>query len=582
MAQPSMLEAHYEYYYENDLPPGAVIYEVAEDGTGLQGQELEGYEYIDGDLAMLPKYETDDAPLTEYYYQQDYEVAPDGNNQELYVGGGEEVSREQSEIASEYLDNIPTGDEESLDDPYNDGYGTHVDEIIEQVAHDVYDDMSPMEAKHEHERRPRKRGPTTRTCEYCGLHLKYPSKILAHMRTHTGERPFVCPFCEKTFSQRTPWRCHVRRHTGDTPFACHHCERSFPNASTRKAHEARVHFKEVPIPNRGYVETDVPVTYLHDNPPSPSYSPAIKREQQSTEVSSAVVDIVESVGSGDVPLSPELVDGPRGRMPMLEVCNICGLHLKYPSRIQQHMRSHIGWKPFTCGVCGLALSSTSTLKVHMRRLHSTERPFVCRWACGKRFPTRSHRNEHEKIVHSKIKRYQCAIGECFRLFTRRTYLIKHLTKDHSDLRLLPLSEKGFRVIAVPCGENMSAKVPDTFDTQTARVFKEADGKNYVVDVLGPMQEPSPKNAIHLEDRILDDLFIQHQHIVSQPPMDLASDEGDVPPMLKLEDGDSNCDEEGSYLAQDEEEPEQGELLVAKDEEDELEPHERQYANLLRV
>lgn len=48
-----------------------------------------------------------------------------------------------------------------------------------------------------------------------------------------------------------------------------------------------------------------------------------------------------------------------------------------------------------------------------------------------RFVSVAARNEHERIVHIGIKRYQCIVGNCRRLFTRRNYLIKHLKKDHS-------------------------------------------------------------------------------------------------------------------------------------------------------
>ncbi|VDK52518.1 unnamed protein product [Cylicostephanus goldi] len=62
-----------------------------------------------------------------------------------------------------------------------------------------------------------RRKPVMHKCQYCGRVDKYPSKIQAHMRTHTGEKPFKCEICGMTFAQRTPMRLHVRRHLDQKP-----------------------------------------------------------------------------------------------------------------------------------------------------------------------------------------------------------------------------------------------------------------------------------------------------------------------------------------------------------------------------
>ncbi|KAK6637591.1 hypothetical protein RUM44_008013 [Polyplax serrata] len=54
-------------------------------------------------------------------------------------------------------------------------------------------------------------------CEICGAKLKWKKNLLAHMRIHTGEKPYVCKICNKDFICHGTLRTHMAKHNVCTP-----------------------------------------------------------------------------------------------------------------------------------------------------------------------------------------------------------------------------------------------------------------------------------------------------------------------------------------------------------------------------
>ncbi|KAK5975359.1 Zinc finger protein [Trichostrongylus colubriformis] len=117
----------------------------------------------------------------------------------------------------------------------------------------------------------------------------------------------------------------------------------------------------------------------------------------------------------------------RTRRPLtIYECEECGKIIRYPSKIEEHRRSHNGEKPHQCHHCGQRFSQKGGLTCHLR-LHTGERPYHCTWDCGKSFYSNSALKMHER-THNGDRPYSCEI--CGKLFSKRSHCQRHEQSVH--------------------------------------------------------------------------------------------------------------------------------------------------------
>ncbi|XP_010894606.1 gastrula zinc finger protein XlCGF46.1-like [Esox lucius] len=195
------------------------------------------------------------------------------------------------------------------------------------------------------------------SCADCGKSFRLKQHLTIHKLTHTREKPFNCCDCGKRFSIKRNLAVHKLTHTREKPFICGDCGKGFNQKGHLNTHK---------------------LTHTREKPFS---------------------------------------------------CGDCGKRFNRKGNLTTHKLTHTGEKPFSCDDCGKSFRVKRNLTVH-RLTHTGEKAYSC-GDCGKSFSLKQTLTRH-KLTHTGEK-YGCSL--CGIRFTRETHLLKHVNKVHNERKL---------------------------------------------------------------------------------------------------------------------------------------------------
>ncbi|XP_048871367.1 histone-lysine N-methyltransferase PRDM9 isoform X2 [Brienomyrus brachyistius] len=333
-------------------------------------------------------------------------------------------------------------------------------------------------------------------CAQCGRSSANPEGLSGHQCMQTGEGPYPCPLCGKSFAQS----CHLKRHertihSKEKPYCCTHCGKCFGQSAGLKRHQQvheggrlvqkstgvssqvfpcswctfcftseqtlhkhiRRHHPEehVDLPLSGRTNSDGPASNLHHGP---SLQASISGRARRGKGVKRLVAPINPKGQQTEPETPQygcaLCWSSFGDSESLKThqctpeqegsycCHKCCGTFGDKGSLETHQCTPSGDGPYCCPQCGKCFTRSCNLRRHERTIHTQEKPYFCT-QCGKFFSQSAGLKRHQQTHVGLTPRLESTgvasrvfpCPQCAFSFTAEHYLHKHLKRYHPEEHL---------------------------------------------------------------------------------------------------------------------------------------------------